>query len=318
MLYKDKYLKYKTKYLNLKKQIGGFADLTFLGMGAENTAFRMPDGKILRVRKGCEKLDENEKEVMRRLEETKPKYFAIVHSVGKCSDLRGKILSEATTMCNAVGGEVCDYDYVIMDDAPGKNFTVFFLQQFLSLITSDDFDAHIVQDATKERIADFAKKSAEYIQKIIVGLMDANSKLGDYKHNDLNFRNCHISESFVPTIFDYGASKIGGALPQCNDILEYLKSILADVNVEPPSYQAVIPEWDTLPAAKKNRIIKNFRAVRKEFRRNKVFSNLISGYFRTNTRMDGDKGELFLIYDDDTKPRSLTLESLKKLIDGWM
>lgn len=320
MSFKNKYLKYKTKYLELKKQVGGFSELTFLGMGAENVAFRMSDGKILRVRKGCEKLDEIEKVVVRRLEEVKPKYFALVRSVGKCSDLKGKNLSTATTMCNAVGGEVCDYDYVIMDDAPGTNFSVFFLQQFENLITRDDFDEQIVQSVTKDKIADFSRRSSEYIQKIIVGLMDANSKLGNYKHCDLNYRNCHISESFVPTIFDYGASKIGANLPQCSDILEYLRSILADPNLEEAVYKSLFPTWsdDSFGGARRNKIIKNFRAVRKQFRLNKVFTNLINGYYRFATRIDGDKGEIFLMYDDDTKPRSLTLESLQKLINGWM
>jgi hypothetical protein len=323
MSYQSKYLKYKTKYLELKKQLGGteFNDLKYLGKGAENVAFKMPDGKILRVRKSCEELLSSEKNVMEKLAENKPKYFAMVYSVGKCADLKKKKLQLATSMCNVSEGELCDYDYVIMDDAPGTNFLIFFLQHFKDLVMNNDFDAELEKVDVKEKIQQFARNSAEYIIKIIDGLMDANAKLGNFKHGDLNYRNCHIDESFTPTIFDYGASKVGVVSPrnQCSDIFNYIKGILSDINLDDGiTYNAGIPELHKLESVEKNKVIKNIKVVRKQFRQYAVFNNLCSNYLILYEYDEGEQGITFSVNIDRPKIEKLKLDELKSLIISWM
>ena len=317
MSYQSKYLKYKTKYLELKKQLGGteFNDLTYLNSGAENSAFKMPDGKILRVRKGCNRLEDDEKTVMLKIIEHKPKYFAMIYSVGKCADLKGKKLELAKSMCAVSEGVLCDYDYVIMEEAPGTTFLIFSLQQFKDLVMNSDFDTEIEKADTKDKIRQFAKNSAEYLIKIIDGLMDANTKFVNYKHNDLNHRNCHTDEFFVPTIFDYGASKIS-AIPsqdQCSDAFNYIKNMLNDSELDVVFYNGAMPEWRTLNLEMRKKVVKNFRTVRRQFRQYEVFNKLCSDYY---TIYEDDEAELGLKFDivvNKVKTNRLTLQALKTL-----
>ena len=93
-MYQEKYLKYKNKYLQLKKLIGGapiYTGLKYLGQGAENIAFLLSDGNTIRIRKDCEKLGNDEITTVTKMKDNTPSYFVKILALGKCNDLRGRL-----------------------------------------------------------------------------------------------------------------------------------------------------------------------------------------------------------------------------------
>ena len=60
-----------------------------------------------------------------------------------------------------------------------------------------------------------------FLNKMVDGLINANTKLGGFIHNDLNYRNCNINSSNNPIIFDFGGSTVG-KMGDNSDILNYI------------------------------------------------------------------------------------------------
>lgn len=313
-MYQEKYLKYKAKYLKLKNllQGGGLEILEYLGQGADNIAFKLKDGKVIRIMKNCGKLEETERTILTELTGKAPKYFVRIYLVGKCTDLRDKISKDMKTFCDAIGENMCEYNYVILDRAYGTNYSNFFFAQFKDLILADDFDEQITRPDVIAKINDFAEKSKNYIIKIIEGLTDANVKLNGFRHGDFNYRNCFIDDEFNPTIFDFGGSSINNTVtPESSDIFNYLKQIITDVEVGSAVYEHSLPTWDDMESAKKSQIKKNFMKLRNQFRTHPKINGIIQNYFTSLPHPDGG----IKVFPKDTN-NSVTLRQLYDFINA--
>lgn len=221
-----RYLKYKSKYINLKNKIGGsFKIIGYLGSGAENMAFDIGNNRILRVRKNCEDLGA-EIEILNIIKQVNPKYFVKIYDIGKCTDLKTKFdnIKSIKEICNNVSGDICNYHYVIMENANGINIIEYIIKYLNKnfnninneLINLDDNDIKIL-------LNDLIIYILQIFEKICDGLIDAQIKIPNFYHGDLNYRNVFINESTnEPIIFDFGASKIIRN-EQPLDILNYIK-----------------------------------------------------------------------------------------------
>lgn len=135
-MYYNKYLKYKSKCSKLEVQIGGakqFVDMVYLGHGAENYAFKLQSGQILRIRKNCEKLDGSENNVLTQMAGKTIQYFIKIFAKGNCFDLKEKLSDHMTDFCEMVGTEstlLCNYNYVIMSNAEGTNLLNYTIKTF--------------------------------------------------------------------------------------------------------------------------------------------------------------------------------------------
>ena len=155
MDYKQKYLKYKKKYKNLKILDGGvFNIIRYLGSGAENIAFELDNKRVLRIRKDCVDLN-NRKQITERdteinilnlIKQNNPKYFVKIHEIGDCIDLKKKFdvsvnKVQIKIICSDnIKGDTCRYNYVIMDNAPGQNIIEYIVDKLLSFEIQDTID----------------------------------------------------------------------------------------------------------------------------------------------------------------------------------
>ncbi len=294
-----------------------FHNIKYLNSGAENAAFKMSDGKILRIRKDCQELAESEQKILQLIVDTMPLYFVKIYSVGSCKDLKNRELSIATSFCNNNSENLCKYSYVILDEAKDTNFIVFFLKYFINLIIDSKFDEIINNEQNISNIKQFSNNTIKYILKIIDGLIDANYKLNNFRHNDFNYRNCHIDSSFNPTIFDFGASLNNIRIDECGDIITYIQQILTDIEVESSIYISVISNWNEINQPERNKIIKNFRVIREKFRDNAIFNYIIDNYFVKSTRQENDKG-IYTIIRRDGKRLPQSLHSFKHSIISFL
>ena len=277
-MYHDKYLKYKNKYLQLKNLKGGapiYNDLQYLGQGAENIVFKLPDSdNIIRIMKNCEKLLEGEINTINKMVNNTPLYFVNIVALGNCNDLKDRLKSDIVNFCDdKLMGDMCNYTYIIMHTATGQNVLQYYGLQFKDLLNNNDFD-NLIKNVNMTVFVTFL---FSFLNKMVDGLIDANTKLGGFIHGDLNFRNCYVDPSYNPIIFDFGASIIG-KIGDNSDILEYIRTMLSDTNLESPVYISVFPDYESKAVPEKTLIKNNFYKLHKVLRANPQISALISAY----------------------------------------
>jgi hypothetical protein len=236
MNYETKYLKYKNKYKNLKNLYGGvFNIIKYLGSGAENMAFEIDDKRIIRVRKNCEKLGK-EIIILKKIQKQSPLYFVKIHEIGKCNDLIDKFnnTENITNFCNSTGvtlTKLCEYDYVIMENANGINI-IDYIIKYLKENFGDKLekeDLNLDDDINKISLNTLIIKLLQIFKKICDGLIDAQNKIPNFYHGDLNYRNIFINETNLdPIIFDFGNSNDNFKV-NSTDILNYMQDIINNI-----------------------------------------------------------------------------------------
>jgi serine/threonine protein kinase len=282
-MYQNKYLKYKNKYLQLKNLMGGapiYKGLQLLGQGAENFAFLLPDGNTLRIRKDCETLGQNEITTITKMKDNTPLYFVKILAIGKCNDLRGRLKNDIVDFCDdKLLGDICNYTYIIMETAPGGNFLQYYGLQFKDLLNKPNFDELIVSADNQQKINAFVGFLFSFLNKIVDGLIDANTKLNGFIHKDFNYRNCNVVHSNGnPIIFDFGESKVG-TIGDNSDILNYIKEILEDAQLQSNVYITVFPDYESKSPDEKILIKNNFYKLSKVLRAHPKINALITKYF---------------------------------------
>lgn len=283
--YYAKYLKYKTKYVLLKKQKGGdsqFKNIKYLGQGAENYAFQLEHGQILRIRKNCERLGESENNVLTELAGKTIKHFIKVFSKGNCFDLRDKLSDQVTEFCelnNLETASLCNYDYVIMNNAEGTNLLNYTTKTFSEQLQLPDINV-----IDKQLITNHKKLLINFFQKITIGLIDANTQLNGFKHKDLNYRNCYIDINLEPIIFDFGASLIGFGSIETNssDILDFITDILSDSTIDTNEFAYGITTFKDLSKGEKDIIKSNYYKLTNMIRSDEQINQFIIKYFNEN------------------------------------
>ncbi len=312
--YKKKYLKYKNKYIVFKNQIAGaiFNGIKYLGQGAENIAYDIGDNQVIRIMKKCKNIEESEKQIMIEINKVKPINFVNIISIGNCTDLVDKLNSETKDFCNDVDGDVCSYDYVVLNKVIGDNINVVFFKIFLNLILNENLV--IDKPENQELIEQFVHNLLGLYVKIVDSFIDANQKLNGFRHGDFNYRNCAVDNDFNPTIYDFGASKIGEAtrpISEINDILQFIKDSLATNTYEETTqiHEVAYPEYSLLPVERKNLIKKNYISIKRKIMEHPKIQTIISRYFNVVER-DTPNGRFKNIF-----PKGLvdSLEEIKKL-----
>jgi len=293
----NKYLKYKTKYLELKKLIGGaanFGDLKYLGSGADNVTFLLSNknNTIIRIRKGCMILEDNELETVNKMINNTPLYFVKILKVGECNDIKDKLTSEIENVkdfCNDNNSNntTCNYTYIIMENASGINLLHYYGECFKNLLTSTSFDLDINNESNKKKMLEYINFLFGFFIKMVDGLISANDKLGGFIHGDLNFRNCNVENNTNnPIIYDFGASSIG-EINNNQDILNYIKDILTDTNLDAFVYRLIFTNYDTLHDSERKLIKENFYKLNKTLRQNKKIESLLKYFNQSPTSYGG-------------------------------
>jgi len=248
--YYKKYFKYKTKYIQLQQTLNGgnpFLGVKYLGQGAENIAYDIGNNKILRIRKNCESLG-NEIVMLNFIKDKKPKYFVVIYDIGKCTDLITKFtpddkdedkIKKITEICNTfvilassrndernnISGDLCEYSYVIMENAKGINIIQYIINYLKKNIA--EIDTKIIDITNKDNIIllnDLVIYILQIFENISIGIKDAQQKIPNFYHGDLNYRNVYINDSNLePTIFDFGASNQNIGTNKSIDILNYIR-----------------------------------------------------------------------------------------------
>jgi len=291
-MYFEKYIKYKNKYLELKKLLGGapiYNNLHYLGQGAENIAFLLSDGNTIRIRKDCETLGQNEITTVTKMKDNTPLYFVKILALGKCNDLRGRLSKEVKNFCDdKLVGDLCNYTYILMETAVGGNYLQYFGLAFKDLLNNSNFDKLIINETNINKMRMFVTFLFSFLNKMVDGLISANTKLGGFVHFDLNFRNCNVNpENGNPIIFDFGGSTIG-KINDNSDILNYIKEILTDTNLDPGVYNSVYSDFESKSSEDKLLIKNNFYKLNKILREQPRINSLITKYFvSTKTSFGG-------------------------------
>ncbi len=234
LIYYKKYIKYKNRYINLRNLCGGnpFLNVKYLSSGAENMGFDIGNNQVLRIRKDCEKLQQTEIEILNKIIINSPRYFVKIYKIGSCKDLKTKFENKesVTEICNNISGDLCDYTYVIMENANGINIIDYILKYLDNTFTKiNDTILNLEDNDTRVLLNDLIIYLLQIFEKICDGLIDAQSKIPKFYHGDLNYRNVFINDSTLdPTIFDFGASsdKINN---NSLDILNYIKDIYSNI-----------------------------------------------------------------------------------------
>ena len=225
--YVDKYLKYKNKYLHLKNHIGGtYNNLIYLGEGAESMAFRMDDGKVLKIIKNYNnRISDLEKDIMNKLSDLNTINFPKFYSIGTCKSLV-EVNANLTSFCiddNVNEPNANTYQYIIMDEIQGKDMINIFYGLFKDNL-SNEID--INDNEIKNKLNNYAKIFLNSLIKITSSLKLANDRYG-FRHNDFDFRNCYIDNNNNPVIFDFGSSTINNNnVLECKDIMGFINSTL--------------------------------------------------------------------------------------------
>ena len=303
-MYKQKYLKYKNKYIELKKLIGGapiYNNLKFLGQGADNIVFLLPDNNAIRIRKNCEIFNSNELLTISKMKDNTPKYFVKILALGKCNDLKNRLKTDIINFCDdKLLGDICNYTYIIMELAKGCNILQYYGLKFKDLLNNSNFDTLI--ELNKLRINEFIIFLFKFLNKITEGLIDANKKLGGFIHFDLNYRNCNVDpETENPIIFDFCSSSIG-KVGDNSDILNYIKDILSDSNLDVSVYSSIFSDYETKSSEEKLLIKTNFYKLNKIIREENKLNIFINKYFyliqegvRLNIKDDRESLETFIV-----------------------
>ena len=262
--------------------------------------------------KKCKNIEESEKHVMTEINKAKPINFVNIISIGNCTDLVDKLNSETRDFCNDVDGDVCNYDYVVLNKISGDNINVVFFITFFDLILNENLE--IAKPENQELIEQFVGNLLQLYMKIANSFIDANLKLNGFRHGDFNYRNCAVDKNFNPTIYDFGASKIGAKarpISEIDDILQFIKDSLATNTSEEPSqiHEVVYPEYSLLPVERKNLIKKNYISIKRKIMEHPKIQTIISRYFNVVER-DSANGRFKNIF---SKGLIDSLEEIKRL-----
>jgi tRNA A-37 threonylcarbamoyl transferase component Bud32 len=218
--YYQKYIKYKIKYITLSEKINGtYSNLSYLGQGAESIVFKMQDGKVLKIYKNFK--NENENVIINELIKYNFPNFPKYHALGQCKN-KDLITNETKTFCIKDTGTNYTYNYIIMDEIKGNDMLDIFFTTFQKYLLQD---IKIAIDLEKE-INMFCKFFLKITIKIAEALQIAYKEI-NFRHNDLDFRNCLI-EGDIPTILDFGQATIHINESECRDIMSFINSSLSD------------------------------------------------------------------------------------------
>lgn len=271
--FKLKYIKYKFKYLNLKKQIGGelFNDLSYLGQGAESYVYSKGDNEVLKIIKKPESfIPESEIEISNKLKENGLDNFMYYQSIGTCySNLNP---DEATTkFCITEPSGSFTYQYIIMRQAKGTNL----LRKFY--LTFNDYlkGKPIVKD-NEELISLIEKYISDYLiilKNLALNLKLANEKIG-FRHGDLDYRNFTVDESNNVYIYDFGSSRID--VFDSYECMDFRSALISSLNSSYLKSETVLQkEYITLTEEDKTKITSNGNTILKLINKNIKIDQLL-------------------------------------------
>jgi len=224
MNYYKKYIKYKNKYLMIKKNMKGgtYTGLRYIGEGAESIVYDMGDGKVLKIIKNQNmRISDRERSVIEAVKDIPN--FPKVYIYGLCKN-NIKPDRETNVFCVDNGSE---YQYIIMDKIDGKDILEIFYDKFKDYLNLDEIElrSKLEDETFVSKITKFVHFYINIIKKIVSSLKIANDAVR-FRHNDFDFRNCLISPTGEPTIIDFGQSTIGNPSLECKDIFSYVNSFL--------------------------------------------------------------------------------------------
>ena len=278
-----------------------YNSLKYLGEGEESMVFLLPDSdNTIKILKNCNKCSNMEISTITKMINNTPLYFVKIIAFGKCIDVKDKLKSDIVNFCNnKLIGDTCNYSYILMKIATGGTFLQYYGLQFKDLLNNNDFDKLI----KNVNMTVFVRLLFSFLNKIIDGLIDANTKLGGFIHNDLDYRNCYIDPLSNPIIIDFGLSTIG-KIGDNTDILFFIKKILSDENLESPLYISIFPDYELKSDLEKTLIKNNFYKLNTVLRSNPKINALITKYFTYFPTIN--KGMLLLML-----PARQSLETFK-------
>lgn len=273
MDYYTKYLKYKTKYLELKNQIGGrYQNLTFLGEGAESVVYKTSDNKALKIMKKAENfMSPTESAIITKIQELNLPNFPKYYLFGKCKSLVDPDKDTTEFCINDDEGK--EYQYIIMDTIEGEDMMTLFYKTFSRYFISEQIDFQSDDyNNTKEYYIIFLLKVC---LKIVQVLKDANEKFG-FRHNDFDYRNCMIKEDGTPIIIDFGSSSMNDhAAFQCKDIRAFVNSVVKGSYCNAKAvYEKVFPS--DIIQNKKDLFISNCQLISKDIENDNRITELWS------------------------------------------
>jgi hypothetical protein len=213
------------------------------------------------------------------MKDNTPSYFVKILALGKCNDLRGRLKSDILDFCDdKLIGDICNYTYILMETAKGGNLLIYYGSQFKALLNNSKFDSLIINADNISKINDYVNFLFIFYNKIVDGLIDANTKLGGFKHNDLNYRNCNVDPSTGnPIIFDFGGSQIG-TVGDNTDILNFIKETLSDVNLDSGVYSSVFLDYESKSTEERKLIKDNFYKLNKVLRAHSKINSIVTKY----------------------------------------
>ena len=236
---RKKYIKYRTKYENLKKiQVGGQADrimdkpiynqnggvfnnLVYLGQGAESVVFKTEDGKAIKVIKNhANRISATEQCIMQQLSALESSYFPKVYAIGLCKNDH-PVTEDTKTFCVGSKG-AHEYQYILMDAVDGKDMMNIFYAKFKTHIQNVAMDAN-----DPDLVAEIEEFSAMFIRvyaKLAEAFKLAHDGFG-FRHGDFDYRNCVIKEDGTPVVVDFGASFLARAESNCKDMMGFYRSM---------------------------------------------------------------------------------------------
>lgn len=223
--YRAKYFKYKIKYLNILMGGSLYNNLRYIDEGAETIIYELGDieNQVIKISKNPQQypIEETEKNFIRYLMNNPQKYFPKYYSFGKCYNST-EPSDKINAFCDSEFPEHTEYTYIIMEKIKGVDIVMKFLMVF-----KDDVRTGIINMG---KINIFVDNFINIVEKIVQGINDINQDV-TFRHGDLDFRNCLITDDYEPVIIDFGQSEFI-QIPRrsqtniCKDIRAFVMSAL--------------------------------------------------------------------------------------------